>query len=81
MKKVFFAGALLCISLAGMCQVWWPCSNPGQLLPDGRDCTIYYECDAMKVAQRRDCGAGLHWNCIVQVCDYPEKVSGCPCNM
>ncbi|NSL88674.1 carbohydrate-binding module family 14 protein [Chitinophaga solisilvae] len=82
MKKLIFVGALLCASVAGICQPFWNCTNPGQLLPDGWDCRVYYECDQALNPVKHYCSAGLYWNCVEQTCDVREKVnSACPCTM
>nr|XP_022904614.1 chondroitin proteoglycan-2-like [Onthophagus taurus] len=43
------------------------------LLPHESDCSKFYKCEA-GVAVVYDCPAGLYFNPVLSVCDYPEEV-------
>ncbi|WP_420826288.1 chitin binding peritrophin-A domain-containing protein [Chitinophaga solisilvae] len=71
---------LLISTVISNAEVVGDCANEGQYLADSKDCTIFYVCDAMKKPQRHDCPPGLEYDCIRQICNYPDSVPGnCPC--
>lgn len=50
-------------------------SGTGLRLPHENDCTLFYICDRGQ-AILQSCPAGLHFNKVRQVCDWPES-AGC----
>ncbi|TRY79747.1 hypothetical protein TCAL_01968 [Tigriopus californicus] len=53
-----------------------PCGGP-ELIRDPNNCQGYLQCDGEGSYLSRSCGAGLNWNNIVSLCDYPDNA---PCD-
>ncbi|XP_053673055.1 peritrophin-1-like [Anopheles nili] len=41
-------------------------------VPHEQDCSRYYICDPFGVELEQQCPSGLHWNPLVNYCDFPE---------
>jgi len=51
------------------------CDNSWFYQPDPSDCSGYYQCSSGRITQHR-CSFGLHWNKMVNTCDWPSS-AGC----
>ncbi|CAG2106709.1 unnamed protein product [Medioppia subpectinata] len=57
------ASALYAVNLSG---------TENGLFANPNDCNTYYECYDSRMWSR-NCRPGLHWNPIIETCDYPNK--------
>lgn len=53
-----------------------PCGGP-ELTRDPNNCQGYLQCDGESTYLARSCGAGLNWNSILSLCDFPDNA---PCD-
>ncbi|XP_063217464.1 mucin-2-like [Bacillus rossius redtenbacheri] len=52
-----------------------PCAGEDRLLPDSRNCSVYYSCESGNIT-RHSCPSELHFNSVSRTCEPPSS-AGC----